>query len=129
MALDYLRQSVVTDIDGSTLPASKPRRSFWNIPKGKFTLLLGGNLIIWVIFAVSIFDLNVFSMDGISMPHIPQKLAVSGIVYSETSPSVIISNQVYGIGDVVEGYTVSKITPTEVEFRNGDKTILRQVQR
>lgn len=129
MALEYLRQSVVTGLDDVALSSSKSKRSFWNIPKGKLSLLLGGNLLVWVIFVVSIFDLNVFSMNDLSMPHIPQKLAVSGIVYSETSPSVIISNQVYGIGDVVEGYTVIRITRTEVEFRNGDKTIIRQVRQ
>jgi hypothetical protein len=59
---------------------------------------------------------------------IPQKLGVSGIVYNETSPSAIISNQVYGIGDVVDGYTISRITRTEVEFQKGDKIILRQVR-
>jgi hypothetical protein len=131
MALEYLRQTVTNGLDDAMSPASKPlkpKRSFWKFPKGKFSVLLGGNLIVWVVFAVSIIDVNVFSMDSISLPKIPQKLAVSGIVYSETSPSAIISNQVYGIGDVVEGYTISRITPTEVEFQKDGKKILRQVR-
>lgn len=98
------------------------------LPKGKFSLLLSGNLIVWVIFAVSFMDIKVFSMDTVSLPKIPQKLAVSGIVYSKTSPSAIISKQVYGVGDIVDGYTINRITRTEVEFEKNGKKLIRQTR-
>ena len=97
------------------------------LPKGKFSLLLSSNLIVWVIFAVSVMDIKVFSMDQIPV-HLPQKLAVSGIVYNEKTPSTIISKQVYGIGDVVDGYTISRITRTEVEFEKNGKKLIRQTR-
>ena len=98
------------------------------LPKGKLSLLLSGNLIVWVIFAVSFLDIKVFSMNTISLPKIPQKLAVSGIVYNEKSPSAIISKQVYGVGDIVDGYTISRITRTEVEFEKNGKKLIRQTR-
>lgn len=98
------------------------------LPKGKFSLLLSGNLIVWVIFAISFMDIKVFSMDTVSLPKIPQKLAVSGIVYSKTSPSAIISKQVYGVGDIVDGYTINRITRTEVEFEKNGKKLIRQTR-
>lgn len=128
MALAYLRQNMMSGFDDDAVSNPAPKRSGCKFSKGKFSVLLGGNLIVWVIFLVSVFDLNVFSMSSIAVPHIPQKLSVSGIVYSETSPSVIISNQVYGIGDVVEGYTITRIARTEAEFQKGDKKIIRQVR-
>lgn len=127
MALEYLRQTLITGVDDAAAPDSNHTRPEQRLSKGKFALLFGGNLIVWIIFGVSLLGVDGFSKDAISLPKIPQKLMVSGIVYSEASPSVIISNQVYGIGDVVEGYTVSRITPTEVEFRKDDKKIIRQV--
>lgn len=127
MALAYLRQNPMSGMDSDTIsnPTGEPSRRKFS--KGKFSVLLGGNLIVWVIFMVSVMDINVFSMNSISLPKIPQKLSVSGILYTETSPSVIISNQVYGIGDVVEGYTITRITRTEAEFQKGDKKVIRQV--
>ena len=98
------------------------------LPKGKFSLLLSGNLIVWVIFAISFMDIKVFSMDQISVPHIPQKLAVSGIVYNEKTPSAIISKQVYGVGDVVDGYTIVRITRSEVEFEKNGKKLIRHTR-
>ena len=123
MALDYLRQTVVTGVPDSA--SSRPGR---RISKGKLSLLLGGNLIIWVIFLVSVFDLKVFSADGVSMPKLPQKLAVNGIVYNETSPTALIGKQAYSIGDVVDGYTIIRITPTEVEFEKNGKKLIRQTR-
>ena len=73
-------------------------------------------------------DINVFSINSASIPQLPQKLSVSGIVYNEASPSVIMSKQVYGIGDVVDDYTITRIDRTEVEFQKGDKKIIRQVR-
>lgn len=128
MALNYLKQDLMSGFDNDAVSAPASKQSGWKFSKGKFSVLLGGNLIVWVIFLVSVFDLNVFSMKRISVPQIPQKLSVSGIVYSETSPSVIISNEVYGIGDVVDDYTITRITRTEVEFEKGHKKIIRQVR-
>ena len=105
-----------------------PKRSGWKFSKGKFSLLLSGNLIIWVIFIVSFLDIDVFSMNAVSLPKIRQKLAVSGIVYNEKTPSAIISNQVYGGGDVVDGYTISRITQNGVEFQKNGKKVIRQTQ-
>jgi len=127
MGLAYLRQDQMASLGNDTLSNPSGEPSHRKFSKGKFSVLLGGNLIVWVVFLVSVMDINVFSMHSISLPKIPQKLSISGILYSETSPSVIISNQVYGIGDVVEGYTVSKITRTEVEFQKDDEKIVRQV--
>ncbi|MDH4203230.1 MAG: hypothetical protein OEV87_10095 [Phycisphaerae bacterium] len=127
MGLDYLKQNPMSGFDDAVSNPA-PKRSGCKFPKGKFSVLLGGSLIAWAILLVSVFDLNVFSMNSISVPHIPQKLSVSGIVYSEMSPSVIISNEVYGIGDVVDDYTVTRIARTEVEFQKGDKKIIRQVR-
>ena len=128
MALDFLRQNTmsVPDDEAVTDPAGK-RSAKKKLPKGKFSLLLGGNLIVWVIFGVSLIDVKGFSMDRIPVS-IPQKLSVSGIVYSENSPSVIISNQIYGVGDVVDGYTITRISRTEVEFDKNGKKITRQTR-
>ena len=127
MALEYLRQDLINTA-GESSPTTKGRPPKRKLSKGKLSLLVGGNLIVWVIFIVSIMDINVFSMNSVSMPKMPQKLAVSGIVYNEQSPSVIISNQVYSLGDVVDGYAISRITRTEVEFQKGRKKLIRKVR-
>ncbi|MHC5160667.1 MAG: SctD/MshK family protein [Planctomycetota bacterium] len=67
-------------------------------------------------------------MNTISLPKIPQKLAVSGIVYNEKSPSAIISKQVYGVGDIVDGYIISRITRTQVEFEKNGEKLVRQTR-
>jgi type II secretory pathway component PulC len=129
MALAYLRQNSMSGPDcGATSDSTGKRSAKKKLPKGKFSLLLSGNLIVWVIFAVSLMDIKVFSMSAIPLPKIPQKLAVSGIVYNEKSPSAIISKQVYGVGDVVDGYTISRITRTEVEFEKNGKKLIRQTR-
>ena len=129
MALAYLRQNSMSGPDcGATSDSTGKRSAKKKLPKGKFSLLLSGNLIVWVIFAVSFLDIKVFSMNTISLPKIPQKLAVSGIVYNEKSPSAIISKQVYGVGDIVDGYTISRITRTEVEFEKNGKKLIRQTR-
>ena len=127
MSLAYLKQNPIAGISEGTSSESTAVRPQPKLSKGKFALLLSGNLIVWVIFMVGVMDIHVFSMTSGSLPRIPQKLAVSGIVYSETTPTVILSNQVYGIGDVVDGYTITRITQTEVEFQKGNKKIIRQV--
>jgi hypothetical protein len=128
MALDYLRQNLMSGMDEDAGSKPTAKRSRWKFSKGKFSLLLSGNLIVWVIFIVSFLDINVFSMNTISLPKIPQKLAVSGIVYNEKSPSAIISKQVYSVGDVVDGYTISRITRTEVEFEKNGKKLIRKTR-
>lgn len=114
------------DDDTPSHPSGK--RSGWKFSKGKFSVLLGGNLLVWVIFIVSVMDIHVFSMNSIALPTIPQKLAISGILYNEKTPTAIISNQVYGVGDVVDDYTITRITRTEVEFQKDEKIIIRQVR-
>lgn len=119
MALDYLRQSAVNDLDYTVAKpkAVKSKRSFWKIKKSRFFMLFGSNLIVWAVFATVFFDVNVFSMD---IAHLPNKLQVTGIVYNENMPTAIISNQVYEIGEVVDGYTITDISRTEVQFeKNG----------
>jgi len=129
MALAYLRQNSMSGLDCGAMTDSAGKRSVKKkLPKGKFSLLLSGNLIVWVIFAVSLMDIKVFSMDAIPVPHIPQKLSVSGIVYNEKSPSTIISKQVYGVGDVVDGYTITRISRTEVEFEKNGEKLIRQTR-
>ncbi|MHC4770644.1 MAG: hypothetical protein ACYS8O_02365 [Planctomycetota bacterium] len=125
MTLAFLRQDSMPGVDSSD---SMGKRSKKKLSKGKLSLLLSGNLVVWMIFAVSFLDIKVFSMNSISLPKIPQKLAVSGIVYNEKSPSAIISKQVYGVGDVVDGYTISRITQTEVEFEKNGKKLIRQTR-
>ena len=112
---------------GTTVEPTGGRSAKKKLPKGKFSLLLSGNVIIWVIFAVSVMDIKVFSMDQIPLS-LPQKLAVSGIVYNEKTPSAIISKQVYGIGDIVDGYTIIRITRTDVEFEKNGKKLIRQTR-
>jgi len=127
MALEYLRQTTaigVSEVSGTGAKQTPPRR----MSRGKFAMLLSGNLIVWVIFLVLIFDLKVFSADGVSMPKLPQKLAVNGIVYNESSPTVLIGKQACGIGDVVDGYTIIRITPTQVEFEKNGKKLIRQAR-
>ena len=126
MTLAFLRQDSMPSVDSSDSMGKQSKKK--KLPKGKLSLLLSGNLIVWVIFAVSFLDIKVFSMNTISLPKIPQKLAVSGIVYNEKSPSAIISKQVYGVGDVVDGYTISRITQTEVEFEKNGKKLVRQTR-
>lgn len=139
MSLEFLRQNPVNDFCDSPVPSAQPQPSTQLQPsthqqpakkfsKSKFSLLLGSNLIVWVIFIVSLLNLKGFSMNEIPIPNLPCQLTVSGIIYHENSPSVIISKQVYGLGDVVDGYTIVNITRTEVEFRKGDHTIVRQVR-
>ena len=126
MTLAFLRQDSMPGVDSSD---SMGKRSIKKkLSKGKLSLLLSGNLIVWMIFAVSFLDIKVFSMNTLSLPKIPQKLAVSGIVYNEKSPSAIISKQVYGVGDIVDGYTISRITRTEVEFEKNGKKLIRQTR-
>ena len=125
MTLAFLRQDSMPSVDSSD---SMGKQSKKKLSKGKLSLLLSGNLIVWMIFAVSFLDIKVFSMNTISLPKIPQKLAVSGIVYNEKSPSAIISKQVYGVGDVVDGYTISRITQTEVEFEKNGKKLVRKTR-
>ncbi len=128
MALAYLRQNSMSGSDSGTTTESAGKQSVKKkLPKGKFTLLLSSNVIVWVIFAVSMMDIKVFSMNQIPIS-LPQKLAVSGIVYNEKSPSAIISKQVYGVGEVVGGYTISRITRTEVEFEKNGKKLIRQIR-
>lgn len=97
------------------------------VPKGKFSLLLGGNLLVWMFFLVMLLDWQVFSISQLPVK-LPQTLSVSGIIYSETSPHAIISKEAYGVGEVVEGWTIVNITRTEVRFEKGGKTIARQVR-
>ena len=125
MTLAFLRQDSMLGVDSSD---STGKQSKKKLSKGKLSLLLSGNLIVWMIFAVSFLDIKVFSMNTISLPKIPQKLAVSGIVYNKKSPSAIISKQVYGVGDVVDGYTISRITQTEVEVEKNGKKLIRQTR-
>jgi hypothetical protein len=126
MALDYLRQNPINDyMDETSAGVQRPAKKF---SKGKMSLLLGGNLIVWVIFLVSILDIPVLSMSSVAVPHLSADLDIKGIVYHETSPSVIISNHVYGLGDDVDGYIIAAITRTTVEFKKGDKTIVKQVR-
>lgn len=96
------------------------------ISKGKFSLLLSSNLIVWLIFAVSFFDLEVFSMPSLPPSINPGAFKVTGIVYNEISPSAIVDNEIYGVGDEIDGYTITAIGRTEVVFRKGDKIIVRQ---
>ena len=129
MALAYLRQNLMSGLDcGTTTDPAGKRPVKKKLPKGKFSLLLSSNVIVWVIFAVSMMDIKVFSMDQISIPHIPQKLSVSGIVYNEKTPSAIISKQVYGVGDIVDGYTIIRITRTDVEFEKNGNKLIRQTR-
>ena len=127
MALEYLRQNPLNEYMDEA-PAGKQHRPKKKISKKKFSALLFGNLAVWVVFLISILDINVLSMDAVSMPHITANLDIKGIVYCETSPSVIISKDVYSVGDEVDGYTITNITRTEVEFKKGDKIVIRQVQ-
>jgi len=128
MALAYLRHNSISGLDSGTTTNSAAKRSAKKkLPKGKFSLLLSSNVIVWVIFAVSMMDIKVFSMNQIPIS-LPQKLAVNGIVYNEKTPSAIISKQVYGVGDVVDGYTISRITRTEVEFEKNGKKLIRQTR-
>jgi hypothetical protein len=119
---------MMSGMDDEAGSSSTPKRSQWKFSRGKFSLLLSSNLIVWVLFAVSFMDIQVFSMDSVSLPKIPQKLSVSGIVYNEKTPSAIISKQVYSVGDVVDGYTISRITRTEVEFEKNGKKLTRQTR-
>lgn len=128
MALAYLRQNSMSGSDSGTTTESAGKQSVKKkLSKGKFSLLLSSNVIVWVIFAVSMMDIKVFSMNQIPIS-LPQKLAVSGIVYNEKSPSAIISKQVYGVGEVVGGYTIRRITRTEVEFEKNGKKLIRQIR-
>ncbi|MCI0498204.1 MAG: hypothetical protein L0Y36_00785 [Planctomycetales bacterium] len=95
--------------------------------KRKFSLLLSGNLIVWAGFIVMLMDIPVFSMDKIPVS-LPQTLTVSGIVYNEARPCAIISDVVYGVGDIVNGYTVVRIDRSQVEFEKNGKTITRQIR-
>ena len=127
MALTYLRHSTVSAMDDAVAFAPCPKEPSRKFRKSKFSLLLSSNVIIWAIFAVSVMDVKVFSMDQIPVSF-PQKLGVSGIVYNEKTPSAIISKQVYGIGDVVDGYTITRITRTDVEFEKNGKKLIRQTR-
>ena len=127
MALEYLRQNPLNEYVDETSAGGQVHRER-KFSKKKFSLLLLGNLAVWVIFLVSILDFNVLSMGDVPVPHIIANLDVTGIVYDATSPSVIIAKKVYSVGDEVDGYIITNITRTEVEFKKGDKIVIRQVQ-
>jgi hypothetical protein len=130
MALEYFRQNPLNDLlEESSQNIQKMRqvRTKKKISKGKFSLLLGGNLVVWVFFFVSVLNLTGFSMNHIPV-QLPQTLSVSGIVYSETSPHAIISKEAYGVGDVVSGWKIVDISRTEVRFEKDGKTLARQVR-
>ncbi|MHC4232572.1 MAG: hypothetical protein ACYTEM_01500 [Planctomycetota bacterium] len=126
MTLAFLRQDSMPSVDSSDSTGKRSKKK--KLSKGKLSVLLSGNLIVWMIFAVSFLDIKVFSMNTLSLPKIPQKLAVSGIVYNEKSPSAIISKQVYGVGDIVDGYIISRITRTQVEFEKNGEKLVRQTR-
>ncbi|MHC5087094.1 MAG: hypothetical protein ACYSN9_04685 [Planctomycetota bacterium] len=126
MTLAFLRQDSMPSVDSSDSTGKRSKKK--KLSKGKLSVLLSGNLIVWMIFAVSFLDIKVFSMNTLSLPKIPQKLAVSGIVYNEKSPSAIISKQVYGVGDSVDGYIISRITRTQVEFEKNGEKLVRQTR-
>lgn len=128
MSLEYLRQNAISGLDDIELPAAKPKRPPRKFFVKKFAVLLSGNLIVWSFFLVSVLDIDVHSMTGISVPHIPHKLAVTGIIYNDQKPTAIISNQVYTIGDIVDGYIIQDITRTEVQFEKDGKVVTRQMR-
>ena len=134
MALDFIRQNPLNDLVEDAAPekvklvtSRMKLASEKKLPKGKFSLLLGGNLLVWVFFIVMLLDLKGFSMNEVPLP-IPGKLDISGIVYSKRSPHAIISNKAYGEGDVVDGWRIVNISRTEVRFEKDGKTIDRQVR-
>lgn len=51
------------------------------------------------------------------------RIELEGIVYSDTRPVALINGKVVAPGDVVEGFTVVKITPDRVELQNREMTI------
>ena len=53
MTLNYLRQDTMGGMDSDTAPSPASKRSGWKFSKGKFSFLVGGNLIVWIIFIVS----------------------------------------------------------------------------
>lgn len=131
MALAFLRQDAIGTLSSSA--ESKPvsaRPALRKFSKSKFSLLLSGNVIVWIIFAVSLLDIHVFSMDAIdAIPvSIPLKLTVSGIIYHEISPSALIGKEVYRVGDVVDGFTIVRIDRHQVEFEKNGKTVVKEVR-
>lgn len=50
------------------------------------------------------------------------RIALEGIVYSETRPVALINGKVFAPGDTVEGYALVKISPDRIELQNKDVT-------
>jgi hypothetical protein len=57
------------------------------------------------------------------------QLVVTGIVFSETNPSAIISGSIVNEGEQVMGVTVVKINKETIEFEKDGKTWTQPVQR
>lgn len=127
MALEFLRQNAINDFCTSDSDIGQ-KKTAKKHSKKKISILLSGNLIIWLIFAVSFFDINVFSMPSLPLFSKPNKLIVTGIVSNHKLPLAIISNKVYREGEEISGYTITSITRKGVELQKGDKTIFRELQ-
>jgi hypothetical protein len=54
---------------------------------------------------------------------------VKGIVYSDDNPCAVIGERIVSVGEVVQGATVVKINPENVEFEMGDKKWTQEVER
>ena len=54
----------------------------------------------------------------------PLKVDLKGIYWSPSNPLVDIDNETYYVGDVIQGYTIVKISKTAVHFKAKDGTLV-----
>ena len=53
----------------------------------------------------------------------PLKIEMDGIYWSSARPLVSINGETYGVGDVIQGYEITRIGKTSVQFQAPDGTI------
>jgi type II secretory pathway component PulC len=51
---------------------------------------------------------------------------IQGIIYSGQESTVVINNEIYTAGDIIDGYTIKKIEPYEVIFdKDGIESVVQ----
>jgi len=134
-------QYMVCDSDlakGPAVPAKTPasgpqpaktrrRRSAWLLP------LLIANLLLLIFLVCLLTNKDVLTNRGIRIWRalIPAWQAeprmVTGIMYSQDNPSAVVRGQVVHEGEQIDGYTVIRIGPQEVECEKDGQHFIEKV--
>jgi len=106
---------------------TRGRRSAWLLP------VLIANLLLFIFLVCLLTNKDVVTNKGIRIWRalIPRSQAearmVTGIMYSQDNPSAVVRGQVVHEGEQIEGYTVIRIGPQEVEFEKDGQHFIEKV--